>query len=381
MFDGEASIQTPLTPELLSEIPGRRGVLLLEGPDATPILLITAANIRARMRTRLTDPEGPSKRADLREVARIVRWKLSDSHFETDWRYLDLARRIYPDRYGQMLGFRPAWFIHVDPAGRAPIFRRSREPLAEAGRYYGPFLDGRSATRYIDALQDIFDLCRCDRILRQTPHGRPCVYAQMGRCRAPCDGSMPMDEYRELIARACRCVEGDRETATADLDRQMRAFAAERKYEQAAICKGRLERLKELAASAYWRVAPAEALQYVLIQRGAKLGEAKTFLVDRGDIRQSVTLKYPLQPRQLDGLLKRLRKMAAGTRTIGQVHREGIGLLSRYLYGSDAMRGLMVRCRDDLTAETLAEFIEREAEALRLRKPPKPPKAAAATSA
>ena len=375
MFDGEASIQTPLSDEQLAAIPGKRGVFLLEGPRAAPILLATAANIRARMRTRLTDPEGPSKRADLREIARVVRWKLTDSRFETDWRYLQLARRMYPDRYRDMVSFRPAWFVQVDPDRRTPCLTRCRDPLAEAGRYYGPFPDGRSATRFIDAMRDVFDLCRFDQVLRQAPDGKACMYAQMGRCEAPCDGSMPLEAYRRLIVEACACIEGDHETIGETLTAEMRRLAGAQRFETAAICRGRLERLDGLDAPMYRYVAPAEAFQFVFLQRGAKGGQAKTFLIDRGDIRQSATLKYPVQARQLEGVLSRVRKSSSGACEMDADRRDGVALVSRYLFTSDEMKGLIVRCDDALTAAGLAGLIESAAESLRLRKPAKPAKA------
>jgi len=375
MFDGEAPIQTPLSDEQLAAIPGKRGVFLLEGPEAAPILLSTAANIRARMRTRLTDPDGPSKRADLREIARRLRWTFTDSRFETDWRYLQLARRMYPDRYRDMVSFRPSWFVHVNPDDRTPCLTRCRDPLVEPGRYYGPFPEGRSATRFIDALCDIFDLCRFDQVLRQAPDGKACMYAQMGRCEAPCDGSMPLDAYRRLIADACDCIEGDRETIGGKLTADMRRLAAEQRFETAAICRGRLASLDGLDAPAYRYAAPAEGFQFVFVQRGAKTGQAKTFLIDRGDIRRSATLKYPLQARQLEGVLARLRKSAAAACQMNAHRRDGVALASRYLFTSDEMKGLIVRCNDALTAAGLAERIESVAEALRLRKPAKPAKA------
>ena len=38
------------------------------------------------------------------------------------------------------------------------------------------------------------DLCRKHDILVQAPTGQACVYHEMGRCPAPCDGSMTLEE-------------------------------------------------------------------------------------------------------------------------------------------------------------------------------------------
>ena len=269
LFDGDAPIAAPLGADELAAIPGRRGVFLLEDAQSAPILLATAANIRSRMRFRLAPPdETSSRRVDLREVAAHIRWKLADSHFETDWQFLELARKVYPDTYPGLLSFQPAWFIHVDRQDRCPWLQRTREVFAGAGEYFGPFRDKHAAQRFIELLQDVFDLCRCEQVLRQAPNGTPCVYAQMGRCRVPCAGGIGMDEYRGIVAEAGRCAAGDREAIRSALIAEMSRHADQRQYEQAANCKARLARLGELDKPDCRYAAPAEQVAYLLVQRG-----------------------------------------------------------------------------------------------------------------
>lgn len=369
LFDGQLAIQAPLSTDDLAKIPAKRGVFFLAGPDRTPLLLATGANIRSRMRFRLTAPAGRSRRADLGQVARWLLWKLTHSHFETDWQFLELARAIYPDRYQKMLSFKRACFVHVDAAGPCPCFRTGREVFSAAGRYFGPFPDTRAAKRFVGILQDVFDLCRHEEILRRAPQGRPCVYAQMGRCRPPCDGSISIDAYRRVVLDACRCAEGDRRGAAESLTARMNRLAQAQRFEAAAICKGRLDSLAELDSPAFAHVAGAEKFQYILVQRGGARGKAKTFLADRGFIRPGASLTYPPQKRQLVALLSGMRKLTRADRPVGPAQRDRIGLLAQYLFSSDQRRGLIVRYTQGLTAERLAQAVCSAAGALRLAPP------------
>ena len=369
LFDGEVVIKPPLGPEDLAKIPAKRGVFLLAGADQTPLLLATGANIRSRMRFRLAGAAGPSRRADLRQVARRLLWKLADSHFETDWQFLILARKIYPDRYQKMLSFTPAYFVHVDPDQPYPWFRLGREVFAAPGRYFGPFPDGRAGRRFVGILQDVFDLCRHEQILRRAPHGRPCVYAEMGRCRPACDGTVHMEEYRQLVHQGCRCAQGERQPVREQLSRRMRHLARAQQFEAAAVCKGRLKSLAELEGPAFGHVGPAENFQFILVQRGPGRGKAKTFLVDRGLIRPSVTLSYPPQKRQLASLLSGMRKLAASHGPVGSPERDLVGLVAHYLFLSHQRRGLILPYTEALTGEQLAGAIESAAGALRLVRP------------
>ncbi len=368
LFDADTPIQPPLTDEALAGIPARRGVFLVEGPDHAPVLLAAGADIRARLRFRLSDADAPTRRADLRQVARRLRWKLTDSRFETDWQYLELARAVFPQRYRRLLSFPPAWFVHVDPADEAPALRRTRDVLDRPGRHYGPFPDGRSAQRFTEILGDVFDLCRREQVLRQAPNARPCMYAQMGRCRAYCDGSASMDDYRGLIERACRAIEGDRRALRQSLTEQMRRLAEQRRYEAAGACKARLERLAELDAPAYQHVAAIERFRFLLVQRGPRSGQAKSFLAAGGAIRPGPVLTVPLQTDALDALLSQMAGLKPVAERMEPPGAERIALVAHYLFSRGAHRGLIVRYGEDLTPERLAEQIDSAAEPLRLRR-------------
>jgi len=367
-FDGHLAVRPPLGPAELAELPARRGVFLLLGPKGQPVLLATAASIRARVGFRLAaGDERAGRRADLRGVTAGVMWKLADSHFETDWQFLELARAIYPDTYRDLLALRPPWFVRVAPGRRLPTFRRVRGVVGR-GRYFGPFPHARAASRFVEILQDVFGLCRSERLLEQG--GRGCVYAQMGRCPAPCRGGPAAEAYRGLVERACRCAEGDRESAGRWLTEQMQRFSAARQYEQAGKCRARLERLEELAGQEFGHVASAERFQFLLFQRGPGSRAVKAFLADRGAIALACVLEYPPAPAALRALLAAMEEFTQARRAWGPVEQDGMALLCRYLFASPERRGLAVRYDPALSPEALAGSIEQAAASLKLRRSP-----------
>ena len=64
IFDKRLEVVPPVADEAFADVPAKRGVLLLAADQDRPITLITAANLRARLRTRLAedDADGPSRR-------------------------------------------------------------------------------------------------------------------------------------------------------------------------------------------------------------------------------------------------------------------------------------------------------------------------------
>ena len=84
-----------------------------------------------------------------------------------------------------MLGFRPAWFVHVNPQTDFPRYIKTTSLALSTGVRFGPIDDKHAAARLIELLEDGFDLCRFYSILVQAPAGLACAYKEMGKCPAP----------------------------------------------------------------------------------------------------------------------------------------------------------------------------------------------------
>lgn len=372
MFDAHLEVAPPLSDEQLLQVPAKRGVLALLAADGKPILLLTAADIRARLRSRLAEvEEGQRKKtADLRGITRTITWKLSAGHFETDLNYFELARAIWPQTYAELLAWRKPVFVHVDPQEPYPHFSRSREVFARAGQYVGPFESAPSADKFIQALEDAFDLCRDLACLRQSPNGPPCSYLQMGRCLGPCCGKVSMEEYRQIVARAASFATGQRADFRAEMERQMKQAAGALAFERAGGLKTRLERLGEFDREPYRFVSPAEAFCYVIIgPRSRKVLSA--FLVHGARVANWGGLDYPLQESQISALLAAAAGAQAQPAT-DDADRLRMGLVSQYLFCGGDKRGLILPIHAELTAESLTAAIESMAAPLGVAKPAKP---------
>ncbi|MCY2925630.1 MAG: hypothetical protein NT031_09345, partial [Planctomycetota bacterium] len=249
-FDGGIEVRPPVGPDQLAQVPAKRGVALLEAQAGAPIVLLTAADIRARVRTRLAEPLEDQRRksADLREITRWVRWKLAPGHFEADFRFFELARAIWPGEYPSLLAWKPAWFAHMAVDEPYPHWRRTQEIAGLGGRCFGPFATGKQAERFIQVIQDGFDLCRHVRCLRQAPRATRCAYAEMGRCLSVCNGAVTMGAYRDRVARSVDFAAGDRWGHEQALQAEMAAAAKELAFERASGVKAKIERLAELNA-------------------------------------------------------------------------------------------------------------------------------------
>ena len=274
-------------------LPSAGGVYLLTDEEDRIIQLASAGNLRRSLHVRLFGPpvtEGqpqaiPSRRrADLKQIVRKIRWREAHSAFEIGYEYWRLARVLMPDTYLKQLAFAPAWFVHVDREAEIPRFVAGKVLRSPPGVDLGPFFTNADATRFIQVLEDGFDLCRYYHILEQAPHGTACAYFDMGKCPAPCDGSIPMSQYRRMIGEALAFAGGGREAVCQHIEVSMREAADQQEYEHAGRLKQRLDRLREIEHRSFALARPIEQFNYLIVQRGGGRTRVRPFFVRAGTI-------------------------------------------------------------------------------------------------
>lgn len=260
---------------------------------------------------------GAERRIDYRQIVRRVYWRRVDSAFEADLLYLAAVRQVFPATYTELIGFRPAWFLHVDVASAHPRYVRTTD-LTVAGRLHeerggvllGPVEDRTSAGKLIEALEGAFDLCRYHQELLAAPGGRACAYKEMHRCPAPCDGSVSMQQYRQLVALSLRCVL-DPLDAVREHEARMRQAAAELRFEIAGQIRKYVAELSELTKGPYRFLKRLEDFEYVSLQPGPRPGTAKVFFVSPWSVTHVASLVG--EPTHGSALLRYLLEHACRT--------------------------------------------------------------------
>ena len=124
----------------------------------------------------------------------------------------------------------------------------TRERKSDRAKYFGPYRSSESAYAALEAVMKIFALPSCKRSFpKDIGRERPCIYKDMGRCIAPCAGSVSREEYAALV----RCAEGvlsgnSRETKT-HLLREMEAASESLEFERAAALRDSISALDRLS--------------------------------------------------------------------------------------------------------------------------------------
>ena len=310
------------------DVPAKHAVYLMADDRGRPVQLLCVRNLRASLRRRLGESDEPSKRADLAAIVRQVRWRRVDSAFEADLVYLETARQIFPDRYAGWLGFKPAWWVHVNPDTRYPRFTKTKEPTLKTGRYFGPLGDKHDAQKLVHAVEELFDLCRDYSYLQNAP-AAACNWRQMGKCVGPCDGTVSLEEYGRIVAEAAAAL-AEPHAAAAKLTGQMLAASADLDFERAAALKGRADALAKLRKRPFQHVAEMPDARWLAVMPGPGKGLAKLFVVTPTTLAEVACLTS--EPTRAGDLLRHVLAIGRDdARPATPAHVERLGLLTHHL--------------------------------------------------
>jgi hypothetical protein len=328
------------------QAPAKWVVYLLCTADDRPVQLLCVKNLRYSLKRRLGvegETAGLSKRVNYRELVRRVKWRRVDSAFEADWLYYEAARVVFPESYRGMVGFRPAWFVHVDPDAKFPRYLKTIDLSKRAGVLIGPVEDKHAANRLIEVVEDAFDLCRYHNVLTQSPNGSACAYKEMGKCPAPCDGSVSIDQYRRLVEWSARTLIDPAEFLR-EQTRRMQAAAGELRFEIAAKIKAYFEQVSQLGKGAFRHLGRLRDFAYLSLQHGPRphAGTAKVFLITPGHIEEVLGLTG--DPKASDVL--RVALTGAEERSADGTDAEGaerVGIVAHHLFSPKQTHGVFIR--------------------------------------
>jgi DNA polymerase-3 subunit epsilon len=129
-----------------------------------------------------------------------------------------------------------------------PILEVSPDPAAGHAVTVGPVRGRRLALELVEQLDSLFGLRHCGRRLPHREH--PSAYGQMGRCLSPCLGDLDPNLYRRRLDEVLALFLGDPADADQPLLRhvygQMRAAAAQQRFERAESLRRRAGRLRTI---------------------------------------------------------------------------------------------------------------------------------------
>jgi len=133
-------------------------------------------------------------------------------------------------------------YIYIDRAEPFPRFDITRKIVkGKKIAYYGPFPGG--ARVLLDALYELFPLVQSKSCLRGT---KACLFHQIGKCLAPCEGKVTPETYAEIVDKATDALL-NRAVLTEALEAKMLAYAEQERFEEAAKLRDAVTTIRDIS--------------------------------------------------------------------------------------------------------------------------------------
>ena len=335
-------------------LPPQAAVCLIEarGENAEPFLIRTQHLLRRLQR--LLGPIDPtSKRLNLSEFTRGIRYRLTGSPFEQTLTYYQHAKELFPKRYRDLMPLRPAAVLKVNLRNAYPrcyVTRRisvDEAGVPTGGAYYGPFPSRRAAQAFAERILDLFKVRRCQIKIRRDPAFPGCLYSEMKMCLAPCFAGCTKEEYDVEVQRLVQFLETSGGSLRSTIEEEREKASEQLDFERAAALHKKVEKLDEVLRGRPELTRRIQDLDAVILQRAAEEQTIGVYGVRAGRLAEPFFLRFAeiaSQPRSAEQIFRDHFESESAT-TDGDLG-EHLWLVARWYYSNPREGEIFFREKD-----------------------------------
>ena len=303
-----------LDEDFFASLPPRPAVCLIQphSENAEP-LLIRTQDLRKRMQRLLSPPDPTSKRLNLRDLTKLVRYRLTGSKFEQSFTYYQNAKHHLPHRYTKVMRLRPPAVLKVTLRNAYPRCIVTRHISVDssgspsAGTYYGPFPSRKFALAFAERVLDFFKVRRCQIKIRRDPTFPGCLYSEMKMCLAPCFAGCSKEEYDAEVNRLVQCLDTDGNSLRAAIELEREKASDDLDFERAATIHKRIEKLDDALRGKPDLARRIQDLNAVILQRSAEDQTIAAFAIRGGRFSDPCFIRFAEiagQPRSAEQIFR-----------------------------------------------------------------------------
>jgi excinuclease ABC subunit C len=361
-LDAELEFNPEDDEEFFFLLPEQPAVCLIEGREekAEPHLIRTA-NLRRRLQRLLGPLDPSSKRLNLREFARLVRYRVTNSALEQSLTYYQIARQRFPKRYRDLMRLRPSPVLKINLKNAYPRCYVTRhiavndQGVPTGGIYYGPFASRRAAQVYADSVLDFFKVRRCQIKIRRDPTFPGCLYSEMKMCLAPCFAGCSKEEYDVEVNRLVGFLETGGSSLRATFEQERERASEELDFERAAAIHKKLEKLDDALRAGPEVARRVQDLDAVILQRMAEEHTIGIFGLRGGRLAAPFALRFgdTSQPRSAEEAVRDYLEAMMSAAPVAATPRqsatelgEHLRLVARWFYSNPREGEIFFRDKD-----------------------------------
>ena len=342
-FDCNLGFDPEYDADFFSALPAFPAVCLVESRDEkSEPYLIRTQDLRRRLQRLLGPLDPSSKRLNLRDFAKTIRYRVAPSAFELSLAYYQHAKQLFPKKYRAMMRLRPPAVLKVSLLNAYPrCYATRRIPVdtdgaPSGGTYYGPFASRKSAEAFAERVLDLFKVRRCQIKIRRDPSFPGCIYSEMKMCLAPCYGGCSKEEYHVEVQRLVQFLQTGGTSLRTAYEIEREKASQELDFERASTLHKKLEKVDEALRGQPELPRRIQDLNAVVLQRASAEQTVAVFPVKAGRLSEPSFLAFSQlsgAPRSAEQLLRSQLEDPAAVAPSGDLS-EHLWLLARWFYSN-----------------------------------------------
>ena len=248
--NAEESTQIFDVEEELRKLPKSPGVYIMHSKNDDILYVGKAVSLHNRVRQYFQTGHGHGGSAKIaRMVSQIAYFEyiVTGSEMEALVLECNLIKEYRPKYNTMMTDDKGYPYIRVTVEEAFPRFLYSHSMKRDHCKYFGPYTNARAVKDILELINKLYHLRTCNRRLPQDiGKDRPCLYYQIGQCKAPCDGRISQEDYGRQVQAALSFLNGNYKDILSQLQDQMKTQAEEMEFEKAAETRDLIESIRHI---------------------------------------------------------------------------------------------------------------------------------------
>ena len=253
----------------IQSLPDRPGVYQFFDKEGRLLYIGKAKNLKKRVKSyfrfqnRLSPAPNLSPRI-FKMVTQVANLEYIVVQNESDALILEnsLIKQLKP-KYNILLRDDKTYpYIYVDFEEPFPRPQITRKVLGgKKVKYYGPLPS--AAKDILDSIYELFPLVQKKSCVKGN---KACLFYQMHRCLAPCEGKIDQKSYRKILEEALDNIH-NKKLLIQKLEKKMEKLAQQLRFEEAAKLRDRIERIRSIELTSQIDLAKIENLDIYAIEK------------------------------------------------------------------------------------------------------------------
>ena len=270
--------------EELKKLPAKPGVYLMHGEKDEIIYVGKAISLKNRVRQYFQASRNKGAKID-QMVTHIRRFEyiVTDSELEALVLECNLIKEHRPKYNTMLMDDKGYPFIKVTTNEPYPRIMLARTMQKDKAKYFGPYTSATAVKDTIDLIRKLYCIRSCNRNLpRDIGKERPCLNYHIKQCKAPCQGYISEEAYRESISEALRFLNGHYDGILKDLEVKMLEASENMEFEKAIEYRELINSVKQISQKQKITDSSGEDRDILAVAKDAEDAVVQVFFIRGG---------------------------------------------------------------------------------------------------